>query len=294
MPETFPLRVAIVTTCELPEPDVDEELILAGFQMAGVHVEMAAWDDPQVDWESFDVAVIRSTWDYPWRIDKFLDWLDYVETKTLLLNPASVVKPNLHKSYLRALEQKGIPIVPTEFLSADLLKDSAIDLGELMSKRSWEKVVLKPAIGAGSYLTRVFSIEQIGAATKFLENDLKGHDVLVQKFISTVSEGGERSIIVIDGVCTHKIVKSPRFADDEESVSDAVSPDPEEVAFSHRVLDAAGFAEPLLYARVDLMRDETGQLLLSELELAEPSLFFKQNPLALTKLVEGTISRARK
>ena len=293
MPDSFPLRVAIVTTCELPEPDVDEELILTSFRMAGVHVEMASWNDQTVDWENFDVAVIRSTWDYPWHIDQFLNWLDYVETKTLLLNPASVVKPNLHKSYLRALEQKGVPIVPTEFLSADLLKGSAISLGELVNKRGWEKFVLKPAIGAGSYLTRVFSNEEIPAATHFLENDLKGHDVLIQKFISTVHAGGERSIIVIDGVCTHKIVKSPRFADDEESVSDAVSPDPEEVAFSHHVLNAAGHREPLLYARVDLMRDENGHLLLSELELAEPSLFFKQNPSALMQFVKGTITRAQ-
>ena len=32
------------------------------------------WDDPEAAWDTFDVAVIRSTWDYSTRRTEFLDW----------------------------------------------------------------------------------------------------------------------------------------------------------------------------------------------------------------------------
>jgi O-ureido-D-serine cyclo-ligase len=41
-----------------------------------------------------------------------------------------------------------------------------------------------------------------------------------------------------------------------------------------QVLAALPFVEPLLYARVDLLRGEDGAPVLLELELTEPSLFF--------------------
>jgi hypothetical protein len=47
----------------------------------------------------------------------------------------------------------------------------------------------------------------------------------------------------------------------------------------------ATLTEPVLYARVDLMEGEPGEWLLSELELAEPSLFFVQHPEALSRFV---------
>ena len=43
----------------------------------------------------------------------------------------------------------------------------------------------------------------------------------------------------------------------------------------------------MLYARVDLARDDDGTLRLMELEVIEPSLFLRQSPLALDRLVEA-------
>ncbi len=49
----------------------------------------------------------------------------------------------------------------------------------------------------------------------------------------------------------------------------------------------------LLYARVDLARDDEGRPLLMELELVEPSLFLLQHPPALERLVRAIEARAR-
>jgi len=57
-----------------------------------------------------------------------------------------------------------------------------------------------------------------------------------------------------------------------------------------RALD--GLTEGLLYARVDVMRDDAGRMVLSELELIEPSLFLKQRALALQRLAFEIARRA--
>ena len=41
---------------------------------AGFAVELVRWDDPAVDWPGFDLAVVRSCWDYAWRLEEFLGW----------------------------------------------------------------------------------------------------------------------------------------------------------------------------------------------------------------------------
>ena len=41
-----------------------------------------------------------------------------------------------------------------------------------------------------------------------------------------------------------------------------------------------GLSRPLLYARVDILRTDEGEPVLNELEVVEPSLFFRHEPLA--------------
>ena len=53
----------------------------------------------------------------------------------------------------------------------------------------------------------------------------------------------------------------------------------------------ADIPQSLLYARIDLIRDEHDQPLLAELELVEPSLFLRQEPAALKRLVRGIAAR---
>ena len=53
---------------------LDEDLppFEAALQAAGARMEVVDWDDPTVDWESFDLALVRSTWDYTERLREFL------------------------------------------------------------------------------------------------------------------------------------------------------------------------------------------------------------------------------
>ena len=51
-------------------------------------------------------------------------------------------------------------------------------------------------------------------------------------------------------------------------------PDAAELSVGARALQAVPFGTPL-YARVDLIRDQKGEPVVLELELIEPSLFFR-------------------
>ncbi|MGH3511913.1 MAG: hypothetical protein ACRDQV_17450 [Pseudonocardiaceae bacterium] len=56
----------------LVDTDEDEPLLLAALCKVGADVEIVAWDDPIADWSAFDLAVVRSTWDYALRCAAFL------------------------------------------------------------------------------------------------------------------------------------------------------------------------------------------------------------------------------
>lgn len=261
------MRLGIATCRPLPEPDVDEELTLAAFRNRGIEAEMVDWHTQSG--AGFDLLLIRSTWDYPLLLNEFRDWVTNVPVP--LLNPAEVVLWNLDKRYLVELD---LPIVPTVFGD------------EIPSE--WRKFVVKPAVSCGSFRTQVF--ESAEEAQELLAEIRQDSEPMIQPYMASVDGEGERSIIWIGGEVTHAIRKEPRFHDSDESVSSAYAPSEEEIAFAHRAISLV--EHPLVYARVDVMRDDAGQLCLSELELIEPSLFLTQNPAAAEKLVDAVISRA--
>lgn len=273
------MQIGLITCRQLPEPDPDQDLLRDSLADHGVSADWVAWDDPDADWASYDHCVLRSTWNYPEVCEKFVSWLDKAAGQTDLWNPADLVRWNMHKSYLVELAAKGIPTVPT----CCVPKGRVQDLTGLSQENDWASVVVKPAISAGSWLTRKF--DEPGAGQAFFEASVGERDTLVQPFIPSAARGEEAAIVAIDGEVTHVVQKRTRFDGDDESVSEARLPTDAELALARRVL--AEVRVPTLYARVDVMPDTDGALLLAELELIEPSLFLLQWPPALRRIVES-------
>ncbi|HMS56780.1 MAG TPA: hypothetical protein PKA27_15405 [Fimbriimonadaceae bacterium] len=263
------MRVAHVSCVNLPEPDFDESLTVEAFRNRGHEIEVVAWDG-EVEWQAFDVAIIRSTWNYPEVPTEFAGWVQFVSQQTRLLNPADVVLWNLDKHYLAELD---VPVVPTTFGTS----------GEIELPAEG-KFVVKPTIGAGSMDTRVFESGEISQAKDWLDEFPKSKGFMVQPFLESVLTVGEQSIVCIGKTPMHRIEKRPRFVGQDESVTGPFPVEDEFVLIAEKALER--FAT-LLYARVDLIQCE-GTWLLSELELIEPSLFLLQNPEALGPFVEET------
>jgi glutathione synthase/RimK-type ligase-like ATP-grasp enzyme len=281
------LRIA---TCRpLPEPDPDEEPLLAALRARGVRARMAAWRGADEDWDAPVPTVIRSTWDYPHHHAELLAWAERAERAAPLWNPAAVVRWNAHKGYLAELARHGFPIVPTAFVACG----SDVRLAALMDEHGWGDVVVKPAISAASFATvRATRTDPDGLARgeAHLARLAAQRDVLVQRYAPAVESSGERALVWIAGELTHAVRKSPRFAHEDERVTSVPVADDERTLALALVAHARA---ELLYARIDLVRDEDGQPRLMELELVEPSLFLVQHPPALARLADALAERLR-
>jgi hypothetical protein len=266
-----------IATCDpMPRPDPDEPLLLEALQEAGLTARVVAWDDPSVDWSAGRVTVIRSTWDYYRNLEDFLAWLERVSQVTELWNPVEVVRWNHHKGYLLELAGAGIPVVPTDLIE----RGSNRGLADICQQRGWEGVVVKPAVSAGSWETHVIDRAEAGEET--LRRLVDERDVLVQPHLDAFADPGERSVIWIDGEYTHEIRKRPRFDGDDQSVEGPLPVEPAHRQLGDRVLDRVD--GELLYARVDLVEDDAGEPMLTELEVIEPSLFLEASKEALDRL----------
>ena len=272
------MDVAIATCRALPEPDADEPYYVPALERAGLSARLLAWDDPDAPFHEARLVVLRSTWNYIHDLAAFLAWVDRVGPR--LHNPPAVVRWNVHKRYLVQLAEDGVATVPTVLLE----HGQHATLADTLDARGWHDVVVKPAVSAGSFQTRRLTRAALSATDEaWLAELLATRDMLVQPFVASVDGYGERSLITLDGEVSHAIRKSPRFFDGAEAVSTTALPvADDERALAHAALTAGlrliGHPGPLAYGRVDMARDAHGVPQVMELELVEPSLFFRQHP----------------
>ena len=267
--------VALVTARDARKRDDDLPLLTAALERRTISSEIVVWDDAAVTWASFRLAVVRSTWDYALRRDEFLSWSEAVGGETVLLNPPDVLRWNTDKRYLRDLGAGGIPIVPTTWLepgdAAHVVRD-----GDL---------VVKPAVSAGARDTARYGDDDVGSAAAHAHAAAllsEGRAVMIQPYVAAIDEAGETGLVFLGDAYSHAIRKAPILRPDlrfvaglyaEERISPR-SPAVDELTLAERVLDLVpGGRGRLLYARVDLVRDDGGRPMLLELEVAEPSLF---------------------
>lgn len=271
--------IAFMTLEEPGDYIIDDELSIGPLDRAGWRVTTLPWRQVHTAWSQFDAVVIRSTWDYCDDLEGFVAVLEDVDASTRLANPLELVRWNLHKTYLQDLENRTIDIVPT--LWPDRLKASDFDalFGELNST----EIVVKPVVGASGYDTfRLSDRSSIGRLQGVAEC-FDDHPAMVQPFMPRILDEGEFSLFYFNGEYSHCVLKTPaigEFRSQEERGGSvrAVQPPDNMKSLGDRVL--ATLDGTPLYARVDFVRGETGDFLLMELELVEPSLYLKASPLA--------------
>lgn len=256
---------------------VYDHLAVEPLRRLGWEVDNVAWTDPNADWRRYDVVVIRSTWDYQNKPHAFLKTLEAIEAANVrLLNSSSLCKWNFEKTYLRDLEKRNVPTIPSRWLD----RLTAEDL-EASFEQFGERIVVKPIVGANAddtfILTRSESFPN-GATVLDLYRD---KPLIVQPFLESIQTEGEYSLIYFGGRFSHAAQKIPRCGDfrvQEEHGGHfrLVELGPDLLEVGRRTLDVV--EEDWLYARVDLVRVSDGQPVVIELELIEPSLYFNLDP----------------
>ena len=278
-------RIALVTCRELPMGDDDGPALQAACAAVGLDADWRIWDDPAVDWGSYDLAVIRSTWDYPPRRDEFVSWARSVPR---LANPAEVVSWNTDKAYLRDLAAVGLPVVPTTWLDPPHADQPGA--GPLSGPRLPDngEYVVKPAVSAGGKHTARYAPEDAEQAREHAAKLLAaGQRVMVQPYLAAVDEVGETALVYCGGRYSHAVRKGPLLTGPDYEVDGLYRPEtiaPTEPSRAEREVGEAvlaavpGGPQRLLYARVDMLPGPDGAPVVLEVELAEPSCFLGTAP----------------
>ncbi len=256
----------------------------APLERAGMQVEERAWVDP--DLAGFDLVLPLLAWGYHRAGAAWRDAVDRWEASGLnVANPPSVLRWNGDKLYLGRLEAAGAPIVPTLFV--DRLGPD--DMMAAAARFGTERLIAKPQASASAWQTIRWS-----PGTP-LDGGPTG-PAMIQPFLPAVQDEGEISLFYFGGAFSHAIRKRPGPGDFRVQPEHGASLTPHDPAEDERAAaDAilAAVEEPLLYARVDLLRGLDGAPALMELELVEPDLSLDLDPAGGRGFVEA-VRRAAK
>jgi len=263
-----PLAVGEVPALE----NKGRDLIVAAGAKRSITFDTVFWDEPDLPSRGFDLALIRTCWDYHERPEQFVEMLEAHERAGLrVFNAPSVVKWNARKTYLKELGPSAIPTIWADQADARTVAQAFDELDAA-------EIVVKPQVGAGSRDTSRLK------RNTWSEADLIGGPkgaAMIQPFLRAIETEGERSLFWFGGVYSHAIRKVPARGDwranipgETEFVAETPPKDAMEAAESAR----ARAPKDLLYVRIDLVLGDDGHWRVIEIEAIEPYLFLDFAP----------------
>ena len=253
---------------------LEVRILTDAFRCIGRELEVVRWDNPSIDWSRFESVIIFDTWDYTDRLPRFLSILRTISEQTNLFNSFKTVEWNARKRYLLDLSAASVPIVPTILLRS-LTSDA---VAKCFKQFHTERLVLKPETGASGVGQLLLTS---GEHSSRIDRHAHPGHWLAQPFQESIRTEGELSLIFAGSTLSHAVRKYPSPNDyrvqrmyggkDEP----AVAP-PDAIDLARLALSTV---KPIpLYARVDLVRLNSGQTAVMELELIEPYLYPDYSP----------------
>lgn len=271
----------------LGSPKDEDNVLMELFSAKGLDVEEVIWNDPDVNWNKFDKAVLKSPWDYHERFSEFVAWLNELERLNIeLMNPSAIVRWNSDKHYLKDIATAGLRVIPSLFLE----KDTRPVLKDFFSRLHTQKLVIKPCVSASAKHTLVVTAENLHERQKQLNLFLQTENFMVQPFAEEITKG-ELSLIFLGNRYSHSVIKLPKQGDFRVQhfhggTVHTLSPEKKLVQTAQAYVDK--FAPGCLYARVDGLMIG-GEFHLMELELIEPYLFLDSSPGAYERYYESLL-----
>jgi glutathione synthase/RimK-type ligase-like ATP-grasp enzyme len=263
--------------------------LLPFLQGKGIAIQAEIWDDPNVDWQTYDVALLRMPWDYHQKFDAFNVWLDRMESLGIrLLNDYSIVRWNMDKHYLQEIADAGFDVISSVFLE----KNETENISSVFDTLQSDQLIIKPCVSGGSKNTlkidRETAVDKAGEIATLLQQGA----YLAQPFMKEINDG-EWSFIFFNNTYSHTILKKPREGDFRVQqffggTIDPVYPDQNFIDRASSYLSA--FAPDTFYARVDGLM-VNGKFMLMELELVEPFLYLAYAANAPENFYDALIKR---
>lgn len=297
--------VTLVTSAHLPELDPDEAGLPDALADRGLDPRIAVWDDPDVDWSEAGVVVVRSVRDYAKKRQQFLEWAESIPR---ILNHADVIRWNTDKHYLQELEQRGLPVIPTTWLEPD----RHLTKHQVHTRfPAYGDFVVKPAVSSGGRGTGRYSSTDARSRSEAVEHAMyelgRGRSVMVQRYVESVDQVGELSLVYFNGMPAYTVEKEPmlhpRFRSTKtltEEVARVYDASEEEWRWGEKIRtalhgyirDRMGRDELLLFNRVDVVRDGKGGFYVMEISLIDGKLYLTDIEDATDRFADAIAMRA--
>lgn len=268
----------------------DDEITIPFFTELGINIEIHSWR-ANLDWNLFDMVILRTTWDYQNYASEFLNVLDKIHSsRANLQNHLELIKWNFDKSYLRELEKKGNTIVPT--IWGDQLNRTDIKL--FYEQLNCGELVIKPTVSANADNTFRLTYHKFEEKLESLQQIFDGRSYLVQPFMQRIISQGEFSLFFFNGDYSHTILKTPkdfdfRVQEEHGGIITSAEPDSQMMSDAFNVIKTIPYSS--LYARVDFVKDDSNVNYIMEVELIEPALYFRMDKNSPRKFVEAVLQK---
>ncbi|GAA3969395.1 hypothetical protein GCM10022246_22590 [Pedobacter ginsengiterrae] len=276
------MNIALITyedkgAYDSPTVESEDDKLLLFLKEKGLNIETVIWNDEQINWENYQLAILKSPWDYFDLYEDFKSWLNLLEGKNIrLLNPIDIVRWNADKHYLKEIELAGLNITPSIFIN----NSDEINLNAFFEKFNTDKLIVKPCVSGGAKNTFKVTIDNVEAVNEKLSLLIQNEDFIIQPFLPEILENGEWSFIFFNGIYSHTLVKKAKQGDFRVQPAHGGSvhiQNPDQALIEIAAEYVKLFAKDCLYARVD-GTFVNNQFLLMELELIEPFLFLNTAP----------------
>jgi len=283
-------RLAIATSANYPTIQPDDVHLATTLEHLGIQPIVCVWNDPDVDWSTFDAVLIRTIWDYFKHHAAFLDWLDRLDRLGVLtINDSALLRWNSDKRYLLELARHGVAIIPTRLANA-------AELPDVLATMPGQQVVIKPSISGSAWHTLRGTVGEAAFAEAMTQLP-REFTYLVQPFVPEIVSDGEWSLLYFAGEFSHAVIKRPAAGDyrvqgEFGGSAKPILPNAATLAAADHALAAVaaighgGHA----YVRVDGVIS-AGRFLIMELELIEPFLHLAVRPAAAERLARDVAAR---
>ncbi|GAB1443969.1 hypothetical protein MASR2M39_28140 [Ignavibacteriales bacterium] len=284
------IKLGLVTCRAFPDLTEDDRLLLPAFKEKKIIAKPVIWNDGPLSPNEYDFLIVRSPWDYFLSTAEFISWMNKATIAGYkILNKPEIIKKNLHKSYIKELQRRGVLTADTMFIP----KASILKLEEVFERKRFKRVVIKPAISAGAFETYLVSREEALDFNPVAAKILEFADLMIQDYIEEIETNGEYSLIFLNGEYSHTVLKRVAPGDfrtqtDFGGTVEAVKPSADLIDKAYEINDALGF--DTLYSRVDGVYSKD-EFKLIELEMFEPSLYFSYHEKSVKRFVESVIER---
>jgi len=246
------------------------------------------WRAPLDELARFDLAYLGTPWDYTEAKDEFVDRLEALEAAGVVVaNPTGVIRWNSDKLYLQELAERGAPSIPTLWPEAP----GPADIHAAFDHFGCDRVVVKRRVGAGA-----IGQDSFRRGDPAIDQWRMDQPAMIQPFLSSIQSEGEFSFIFVGGELSHALIK--RAAPGDYRIQSLyggsevpLNPSPADRAAAEAAMAMLPFAQPPSYARIDMVRLESGALAVIEAELIEPYLYPEQGPEFGKRLADTLLGR---